>query len=264
MIMLCCILCSTQLSALDLGFDRLEKEQKLWVVNAGAMAFITAWGIAKWDYGARAPHMQSEGWFGNNTKEGGTDKLGHLWSTYAVAEGLSNLYRDWGYEQDQAGLYGSLSSFAIMGFMEFGDSFSNFGFAYEDLIMNALGGAGGYLMNKYPELARKIDLRWEYAPSFDRTDLFTDYEHTKYLVALQLGGFDRFKGTVFEYLELQLGYYARGFETRDINRERNIYFGVGLNLTSLLSKVGCTKLCNVLHYYQPPYTYLPLARDLND
>lgn len=249
---------------LDLGFSELDKKQKLLLVNAGTLAFITAWGIAKWDYGQRSPHMQSEGWFDNDVKEGGADKLGHLWSTYAFSEGLSNLYEGWGYNQEQAATYGALSSFAIMGFMEVGDSFSNYGFSYEDMLMNTAGSVAGYLMYKYPEFARKVDLRWEYAPAFDRTDLFTDYEHTKYLLALQLSGFDRLKDTPLQYLELQLGYYSRGFETHRPDRERDIYVGVGLNLSRLFEKAGLGKAGKVFHYYQPPHTYLSLDNDLND
>jgi Predicted periplasmic lipoprotein (DUF2279) len=249
---------------LDLGFSELDKKQKLLLVNAGTLAFITAWGIAKWDYGQRSPHMQSEGWFDNDVKEGGADKLGHLWSTYAFSEGLSNLYEGWGYNQEQAATYGALSSFAIMGFMEVGDSFSNYGFSYEDMLMNTAGSVAGYLMYKYPEFARKVDLRWEYAPAFDRTDLFTDYEHTKYLLALQLSGFDRLKDTPLQYLELQLGYYSRGFETRRPDRERDIYVGVGVNLARVFEKAGCERFCKVFHYYQPPHTYLSLDNDLND
>jgi len=262
--LLLCVLSISQSQALDFGFSELDKHEKLLVVNAGSVAFITAWGIAKWDYGQRSPHMQSEGWLGNDTKEGGADKLGHLWSTYVFGESLSNLYEGWGYNHDQAASYGALSSFAIMGFMEVGDSFSNYGFAYEDLITNALGSVAGYLMYKYPDFARKVDLRWEYAPAFDRTDFFTDYEHTKYLVALQLGGFDRLEGTPLEYLELQLGYYSRGFETQRADRERNLYIGVGLDLSRLFRKAGCEKFCKVFHYYQPPYTYVAHDSNLND
>src|SRR5690606_32339301 len=107
-------------------------------------------GIAKWDYFTTSPDMQAEGWFGRNTDEGGADKVGHVWSTYAFADGLADLYEGWGYEPDQAAVNGALSSFAIMGFMELGDSLSRYGFSYEDMIMNTLGAASSYLLYKYP------------------------------------------------------------------------------------------------------------------
>lgn len=245
---------SSQTHALDLGLPEMDKNQKVWAVNIGSMAFITAWGIAKWDYFERSPHAQREGWFGHNTDEGGADKLGHLWSTYAAADGLANKFEDWGYEPEQAALYGAYSSLAIMGFMELGDSFSNYGFSYEDMLMNTTGAATSYLMFKYPSLKEKIDLRWEYKPDFKETDFFTDYQHSKYLVALQLDGFRQLDGSPLEYLELHAGYYIRGFVTDDPDRERNLYVGIGLDVGKLLTKFGCGSFCGVFHYYQAPYT----------
>ncbi len=241
--------------ALDLGLPEMDKEQKVWAVNLGGMAFITAWGVAKWDYFGRSPHSQSEGWFGQNTDEGGADKMGHLWSTYALSDGLASVYEGWGYEPEQAAINGALSSFAMMGFMELGDSFSNYGFAYEDMIMNTTGALTSYLMFKYPALNEKIDLRWEYKPDLKETDFFTDYQNSKYLVALQLDGFKQLDDTPFEYFELEAGYYIRGFDTHDPNRERNLYLGIGLDVGKFLTRLGCGSFCSVFHYYQTPYTY---------
>ncbi len=246
---------SGRVYALDLGLPEMDKEQKVWAVNLGGMAFITAWGVAKWDYFDRSPHAQAEGWFGQNTDEGGADKLGHLWSTYALSDGLASVYEDWGYEPEQAIVNGALSSFAIMGFMELGDSFSNYGFSYEDMLMNTTGAAASYLMFKFPALNEKIDLRWEYKPDFKETDFFTDYQNSKYLIALQLDGFEQLEGSPLEYLELQAGYYIRGFDTHDPDRERNLYLGIGLDVGKLLTNFGCGSFCNMFHYYQAPYTY---------
>jgi hypothetical protein len=250
------VIVSSQAMALDLGIPDLTKEQKVWAVNLGGMAFITAWGVAKWDYFDRSPHAQPEKWFGHETDEGGADKLGHLWSSFAYSDGLAHVFEGWGYEPDTAARYGALSAFAFMGFMELGDSFSSYGFSYEDMLMNTVGSAGSYLFYKYPELDEKIDLRWEYDMAFAQSDFFTDYQNSKYLVAVQLDGFDRIKDTPLGYLELQMGYYIRGFDNRDPDRERNLYMGVGLNVGKLLSKLGCGSFCSVFHYYQPPYTYV--------
>lgn len=240
--------------ALDLGFSDLSKEQKLWTVNLGGMAFITAWGVAKWDYFDRSPHAKSEGWFGHDTDEGGADKFGHLWSTYAMSDGLAHVYQGWGYAPDEAAFNGALSSFALMGFMELGDSFSNYGFSWEDMTMNTTGAIASYLFYKYPELDKKLDLRWQYAPDFKETDFFTDYQNSKYLVALQLDGFDSLDGTPFEYFELHAGYYIRGFDTHAPDRERNVYVGIGIDVGKVLTKLGCGDFCKVFHYYQTPYT----------
>ena len=177
---------SAPAAALDLGLPPLTKEQKVKAVNVGGMAFITAWGVAKWDYFKRSPNAQAEGWFGRGTDEGGADKFGHLWSAYAMADGLAGVYEGWGFDEDAAAFNGALSSFAIMGYMELGDSFSRYGFSYEDMVMTTVGSLASWYLYKYPSLAEKLDLRWEYAPAFDEPDFFTDYEHSKYLVALEL------------------------------------------------------------------------------
>jgi hypothetical protein len=254
-ILLFTLIYSLQGQALDLGFSNLEKEQKVWAVNLGGMAFITAWGLAKWDYFDRSPHAQPEGWFGQNTDEGGADKIGHLWSTYTVADALAHTYEGWGYEPEAAAVNGAWSSFAIMGFMELGDSFSSYGFSYEDMLMNTAGAAASYLFFKYPELDKKLDLRWEYKPNPDETDFFTDYQHSKYLVALQLDGFDQLNGSPLEYLELHAGYYIRGFDEREPDRERNLYVGIGVDVGKILTQLGCGSFCTMFHYYQAPYTY---------
>ena len=246
--------CNTQ--AMDLNFSNWEKEQKVLAVNVGMMAFITAWGVAKWDYFEESPNAQAEGWFGENTKEGGADKTGHLWSAYAFADGLRSIFRGWGYEAEDAAFTAALSSFAIMGYMELGDSFSNYGFSYEDMVMNTLGSASSYLLWKYPSLDSKIDLRWEYVPDFKNADIFTDYENTKYLIALKLEGFEKLHDTPLGYLEFHLGYFARGYADANAVRERNLYLGVGVNVGRVLSDLGCGRFCNLFDYYQPPYTYL--------
>jgi hypothetical protein len=168
----------------DRNVSDWDKEQKLVATNVAGALFITGWGIANWDYFQASPSAQNEGWFGEKTKEGGADKLGHFYVNYALSHGLSYLYERWGYPHNQAAVYGAWSSFGLMGLMELGDSFSDFGFSYEDMLMNAVGSYTGYLMWTRPELMRKIDFRVEFTPEFDEPDIFTDYENLKYLVAL--------------------------------------------------------------------------------
>jgi len=234
----------------------LAKEDKLLYTNIGGALAITAWGLANWDYGERSAHADNEGWFGENTKTGGADKLGHMFSGYVVGRSLSSLYESWGYSQKNAAFLGAWSSFGILNFMEVGDSFSSqYGFSYEDFIMNGLGSYVGYVFETNPGLARKIDLRIEYKPSDDNgIDIFTDYENSKYLVALKLEGFSSVRNKYLKYLEIHLGYYTRGYDDINKKKERNIYYGVGLNLSRLFRKKSYKKTSTFLKYYQVPYT----------
>ena len=151
--------------------------------------------------------------------------------------------------------------------MEFGDSFSEFGFSYEDMVMNVAGAGAGYLLRAYPAVGEKIDLRIEYAPSLDGdndTDVFTDYEHHKYLLALKGEGFEGMRGSLFEYLEVHVGYFARGYEGfiegGAETRRRTVYLGVGLNVGKVVSHVWDTALFD---YVQVPGTYIPFESKLD-
>ncbi len=112
-----------------------------------------------------------------------------------------------------------------------------------------------------PDLASKIDLRWEYGLHPSGEGVFTDYDNTKVLLALKLNGFETSRRGLLKHLELHLGYYTRDFSEPD--RERNLYVGIGLNLTDLLCRHGHAKTATVLNYLQLPGTYLPLTDDFN-
>jgi len=247
----------------DIG-SAMSREKKVLAVNAGGILLITAWGVANWDYGDRSPHAMDERWFSRNTKVGGADKLGHFQFNYTLTHGLSYLYEHWGYEQERAAFWGGISSFGLMGFMEAGDSFSDYGFSHEDFLMNSLGSLVGYYFYLHPEISSKIDFRVEYDFDFSKADFFTDYENQKYLLAVKLAGFDFIENELFKYLELHLGYYTRGYDDNPpIDREQNLYCGIGINLSRVFEKMSCKKTAKVLQYIQIPHTYLTVEEDMN-
>ncbi|MBW0147976.1 DUF2279 domain-containing protein [Marinobacter arenosus] len=233
--------------------ERLRRAASVTLTGAGV---ITAWGVTHWDYFSTSPSASSEGWFGQDSPEGGADKLGHLFTTYATAQGIASLYEHWCFTPENAARYGALSSFAILGYMEFGDAFSDFGFSYEDLIANAAGALAGYYRYRFPSLAEKVDLRWEYGFEPNQIDVTTDYDNSKYLVALKLNGFDAFRRGVLRHVEFHAGYYTRGYSAPDEPDERTLYVGIGLNLTDLFRRQGYRKTATFFNYYQPPGIYL--------
>lgn len=242
-----------------------NREQKLVAANLAGGLFIIGWGVVNWDYFQNTPQAHSEGWFGAGTKEGGADKLGHFYSNYVLTHGLSCLYERWGYPRDEAALYGALSGFGLTGLMEAGDSFSSYGFSYEDMVMNTLGSAAGYLLWTRPDLQRLIDIRLEITPRFDQADVFTDYEHLKYLVALKFDGIEALRKGPLRYLDLQLGYYARNYSQSDpASRERNLYVGVGLNLSRVFGDMKLRRTARVFNYVQLPDTHLDRTWNLNE
>ena len=234
------------------------------IIGAGVIA---VWGTVFWDYFTISPVAGDEGWFGEDTKSGGADKLGHLYSTYLWSLGFSSLYEYWGMSEDEAMIYGPLTSWIFQGMMEVGDSFSESqGFSYEDLIMNTVGAAFYYVREKYPEVKRKVDLRLEYVPDFSAdTDFFTQYNAMKYMLALKFSGFDSMENTAMKYFELQVGYYTRGYSESSNyeSKERVIYAGIGINSSEVLKAMGWEKTSKILNYYQLPYTYVPFGYDFD-
>jgi hypothetical protein len=246
--------------------DHNESKKDILYTNLVGAAVITAWGVANWEYAANSPSRENEEWFGRETKSGGADKLGHLYATYAIGSGLAGLYESWGYTEDDAALYGSLSSFFLMNYMEVGDSFSSeYGFSYEDFVMNTIGAVSAYLFYTNSELAKRVDLRVEYVPSFETADVITEYEKMKYLIAIKAEGFESVSNPYLKYAELHLGYYTRNYEGGYSSQsERIVYLGIGINLSRAFRENGHAKTARFLNYYQLPYTYLPLEKDLND
>lgn len=246
--------------------DGLSRSQKAWLLNAGIAGGIVTWGVLNWDYFSQTPQTRNEQWLGHGTKEGGADKFGHLWSSYAMTHGFAAVYLHIGYPEETAGRYAAYSTIALTGLMEVGDSFSDeHGFSYEDMVANTLGTGIGYLLLRYPEWHRKIDLRWEYNPEFSdfQGDIATDYQHAKYLLAIKAEGFDQIDNPFLQALELHLGYYARGYDeyrpSRPDDRKRYIYTGIGVNVSRLIRPLWDTWFFN---YIQLPYTYVEVRDSL--
>ncbi len=247
----------------DLCADmQFSKEETVLLSNTVGFVAITGWGILNWDYFQNDPKKADEGWFSESTKNGGVDKLGHFYFSYALSHLFSSLYEHQGYSNDEGAFFGSLSAFGLTTWMEMGDSFSDYGFSYEDAVMNLLGSLTGYLLYTQPDLAEKIDFRIEYVPDFGKLDFITDYEHQKFLVALKFDGFDFSKHGFLKYFELHLGYYTQGY-SENRQRQRNIYLGFGLNMSRIFNHFSMPKLSKAAHYIQIPYTYIEAGHDLN-
>ncbi len=239
-----------------------EENQIVLGTTMAGIAGVTAWGMVQWDYFTQTPHAQSEGWFGENTDDGGMDKLGHLYTSYILSHGIAYLYECYDFRRNEAALYGSLTSFAIMGYMEFGDSFSDYGFSGEDLTFNTLGCLLGYLLYVHPELARKIDYRWQFGLDPEKSDFTTDYGNSRFLLALKLGGFKSMEKNWLRYVEVHVGYYTEGFSDKREIDYRHPYLGLGINLTDLFRRHGYTKTATFFNYVQLPYTSINHDFDL--
>ncbi len=237
----------------EVAADQWTKETKVTLLNAAAIGGVLTYGFTIWDYGDRTMHAKNEGWFGKGTDEGGSDKIGHLYLNYVTTRGFANLARYWGYDEEGAARVGALSALAFTSVMEVGDSFSVYGFSYEDFLINIAGSGLGYLLARDEELADLIDLRLEYYPrTSPGSDVATNYDNLTYTLALKFSGFERLKETPLRYFELLGGFYTRDFGSE--NGKRVLFAGIGLNVSELLSPMPGSGFFN---YVQLPYTYLP-------
>jgi len=136
----------------------------------------------------------------------------------------------------------AFSAMAAMTLVELGDATSDkFGASGEDLLADAIGVAASWWLATNPVWDNRIDIRMEYWPSngFNlKNDAVSDYSGMKHLVALRAEGFDMFRHTPLKWLELQAGYYTRGFRTFDEQEvpTRHTYIGLGISLPVLLGK----------------------------
>jgi len=241
-----------------------SKEKKMLYTSVGAAAAIGLWGLATWDYGSAGFMMGDEGWFGHDTKYGGADKFGHLWSTYAFSDALTGLYKGWGYTPRKANTYAAISAWMVQFAMELGDATSiSQGFSWEDMTMNTLGAMTSVLMERYPELDRKIDLRVEYVSNVPVNGIFDDYSNQFYSIVLKLDGFDAIENTFAKYIEFSGGYYTRGYGEHDEEHTRSLFVGVGFNFSRLLNQNGWKKTGKILEYFQIPYSVPKVSYDFD-
>lgn len=248
----------------------IEQAKTVPLEFAGLFAGITYIGITNWNWGNAGFRFQSEGWFGANTGSGGIDKLGHAYTTYVMSDILTygikrRMGNVWGAE-----FTGALLSMALMTYVEVFDGYSgDHGFSQEDMVADLAGAGFSVLRNMVPGLREKLDFRMQYVSSGFKGDFepLSDYAGQRYLLALKLAGFDGLRETPLRFIELHAGYYARGFTRAErhagIEKDRELYFGVGVNLQELLFGAGPHKDHwlsqggrTALEYIQLPYTYV--------
>jgi hypothetical protein len=209
------------------------------------------------------------------------DKIGHAFSTYVIADILTDRIRANASNPFGAPITGALVAFSIMGLGEALDGFTGkHRFSREDIVANGVGAAFAVLRNSIPGLREKLDWRLMYTPaSFERpgitateeSGILPPYQRQRYIMALKGSGFEALKTTPLRYAELHVGFDARGFEADERRLgypiERTFYVGIGLNLNEVLFGAGSVpnfrKYKNTLpawavqktfEYLQVPYT----------
>jgi len=216
-------------------------------VIGGIAATVGIYGATNWweDGFSGSFHIENEGWFGQNTYEGGADKAGHAYFTYTTARLLTRAFEAVGNDPGRALRLGTWTSLGVMAGVEVIDGFSKkFSFSIEDVVMNTAGAAFAVLSEVVPSVDALLDFRLLYqrpddAQQAGATNPASDYSGQTFLLVLKADGIPRVREVpVLRYLEFEVGYNARGYEANDgtlNDPERRICFGVGINLSRLLS-----------------------------
>ena len=255
------------------SFDSWPRDKKVAALNIATVSTIATIGIVGWDYGSHSFRTANEGWFDSDTPYGGADKLGHAYTCYALASVYNRIYKDWGYSDNDAILIGAANSLLTMSLIEIGDGFSaSEGFSWQDEVMNTVGVGMAYLRHRFPAVRERVAFRWEWFPSpaarsGDRFDVFTDYSGQKFLLAFKLDGWLRTGNPILKLLDIQVGYYTRGYVSGDDDyfngKHRFGFVGIGLNMTYILERLTGNRASGVFDYIQVPYTYVPTSRRLD-
>ncbi len=227
-------------------------------------AYITA-TQAYWTDETTHFHFKDEGWFGKNTNNLGIDKLTHAFNAYLFAEFLGARIARKSGDRAAAAPPAALLSMGLMLYGEFWDAHKeDSGFSVQDVIFNTGGALFSVLRHTVPGLEEKLDFRLLMMPN---SEVYTfkgkrHYEQQRFLLSLELAGFDSFRNGPLRFVELQMGYRGKDFTIQDRNAgitpKRDIFFGVGLNIKELFfknshSRVG-RAVASGLNYFQIPYT----------
>jgi hypothetical protein len=220
-----------------------EAPPDLTLRNAATIATIGAlwagYGYNKWwdDGFGGGFKTTNEGWFGTGTDSGGADKLGHMFSNYASVRLLTPLFTSTGNSREEAIRLAGWTTIGIFTGIEVLDGYSRkWGFSPQDALMNVAGTALGVFLESHPDVDDKFDFRFAYRRSRGSGfDPFGDYSGQRYLLVLKADGFETTRRIpALRYLELSVGYQARGFDPGG-DRRRDLYVGVSLNLSRLLA-----------------------------
>ncbi|MCP2501577.1 MAG: YfiM family protein [Deltaproteobacteria bacterium] len=214
-------------------------------VIGGIAATVGIYGATNWWEDGFSGSFQTvnEGWFGQDTYEGGADKAGHAYGTYTLTRLLTRTFEAVGNDPGRALRLGTWTSLGVMTAVEVVDGFSKkFRFSMGDVVMNTAGAAFAVLSEVVPGVDALLDFRLlyqrdDYVQQTGAANPGSDYSGQTFLLVMKADGIPRVREIpVMRYLEFEVGYNARGYEPNDsTDPQRRICYGIGINLSRLLS-----------------------------
>ncbi len=218
-------------------------------VEWGIPTVFVAYGAAFWDWGNfSGMRFRDEGWFGGDTYAGGTDKVAHMYSHYLVTRMSYYYYRRSGFTQKEALTRSFIMASSIGLLIEVGDSISHYGFSYQDLISDLVGIGLGTLLNSNAYLNELIGFQIRWWPNNNDpehkghkfNDPIDDYNNQKYILNFRMAAIPYLNEVYpLRYVNLDLGYYSRGFvdSAKGAEVKRELFVGLSLNVDQLLRDI---------------------------
>ena len=236
----------------------------------GGPAVMTIYGLATWGWGSFDKFaFQPETYKGPHAVNGAADKYGHAWLNFAGKRFFTFMFRASGSSRLRSNIEGAALMDVTGLICELGDGVSpDYGFDPYDFLFNQFGIFFGMLLDWSPLLDGIFTLKWEYWPSramkkeFDKEhfDFATDYSGSKYILTTKLGGIPYISRTPLRYLDVDIGYYTRGYRDSKYypSRKRAVYLGLSMNFTFAfgdLLPVGFTSstMQTFFNYYHPAW-----------
>jgi hypothetical protein len=224
-------------------------------------------GFSVWAYFAWYRHhpplsnykFGGDGMFGVETYAGGADKMGHAWSTMALARMGTAILTEGGWDHTRSTLLSAGLSELLFLNVEIRDGFY-FEFSYGDLEMDTVGMVLAIALDLWPRLDELFDFRVQYFPSAryidnvegspnkdgspscraggcSRWNIAEDYSGQTYLVALHLGAIHSLReraGEWTRFVDVAVGFDSRNYKPPPDPADRlipkqELFLGVSLN-----------------------------------
>jgi len=252
----------------------------------GVYLTVGTWAYFAWYY--NKPNLPAfkvggDGWFGDTTYAGGSDKLGHAWGNLALSRLTTDMLRAGGWGKVSSSVIASSLCFSFFFFVEVKD-----GFYYEmspgDLAGDAAGALLSIAMTNWPALDDAIDFRVQWFPSrgFRRnpnSDFVEDYSGQTYVLAFKPGSLSVVRDSKYlrwlSYVDPVVGFDSHNYKPTPppgdmVPEWQRLFLGVSLDMQAVLddafhgrrsraARIGQGITHRVFELGNVPFTTLPMV-----
>lgn len=203
-----------------------------------------------WVNDFRPFHFTQATWFDDKL---GIDKIGHMFTSYAMFRSIHDILR-WGGDEPETAFWWAAGIAAFHGFaVEVGDGFSRYGFDYRDLTFNYIGLGYGMLREQVP-FFRSFELKWSLYYPLNRHAFKINALYDYHIYWMSVRVHDLLPAPVSQYWPPVLA-VAFGLGADDNVTRRTYCISLDYNLEALPGRgpvLGLlTKLLNLFHLPAP-------------